>query len=127
MPLDMGPRPEHLMSDPSEFAKWIRDLEIQLDEVIGTLDDVADGSSYVRYTPSEQSKLSGVEANADVTDEDNVTDALDGATLDDLGSPAGADLVLIQDASDSNVLKVAQYSTFSSGGSADETLIWMGL
>ena len=61
-------------------------------------------------------KLDTIETNADVTDEANVTDALDGATLTDLGTPASGDLILLQDASDSNNLKVAQFSEFSGGG-----------
>jgi hypothetical protein len=57
-----------------------------------------------------------VEDGADVTDEANVTDALDGATLTDVGTPTGGDLILLQDASDSKNLKVAQFSTFGGGG-----------
>ena len=45
-----------------------------------------------------------VEDGADVTDETNVTDALDGATLD-AATVAVADKVLIQDADGSDVLK----------------------
>lgn len=70
-------------------------------------------------TAAEKSKLSGIETGADVTDETNVTDALDGATLTDLGTPASGDLVLLQDASDSSVLKVAQFSTFGGAGAGD--------
>ena len=61
-----------------------------------------------------------VEDGADVTDEANVTDALDGATLTDVGTPASGDLILLQDASDSNNLKVAQFSEFGGeGGEGD--------
>lgn len=61
-------------------------------------------------------KLDGIEALADVTDETNVKSALDGAILTDIGTPASTDLILLQDASDSNNLKVAQFSTFGGGG-----------
>ncbi len=65
------------------------------------------------------STATGVENNADVTDEANVTAALDGATLTDLGTPASGDLILLQDASDSSNLKVAQFSTFGGAGAGD--------
>lgn len=68
---------------------------------------------------AEARTVLNVEDGADVTDETNVTNALDGATLTDVGTPAAGDLVLLQDASDSNNLKVAQFSTFGGGGSTD--------
>lgn len=61
-------------------------------------------------------KLDGIEASADVTDETNVTDALDGATLTDVGTPASTDRILLQDADDSNNLKYADFSEFGGGG-----------
>lgn len=75
------------------------------------------------FTNSDHSKLDGIEASADVTDEANVTAALDGATLTNLGTPASGDLVLLQDASDSNNLKVAQFSEFGGGGSGTVTSV----
>ena len=41
---------------------------------------------------------------------------LSGLSLSDVGTPASGDLILLQDASDSNNLKVAQFSTFGGGG-----------
>jgi hypothetical protein len=58
------------------------------------------------YTDAEKTKLAGIEALADVTDTANVTSSLDGASLTSI-TPAIADKVLLQDASDSNALKVA--------------------
>ena len=58
----------------------------------------------------------GVEAGADITDEDNVTDALDGAILADIGTPASTDRILLQDDSDSGVVKTVDFSEFGSGG-----------
>jgi hypothetical protein len=81
-------------------------------------DNHTDGTTNKAYTATEQTKLAGIEASADVTDESNVTDALDGATLTDVGTPASGDLVLLQDASDTNILKVAQFSTFGGGSAA---------
>ena len=66
--------------------------------------------------------LLNVEDGADVTDEANVTDALDNATLTDVGTPASGDLVLLLDASDTNALKVAQFSEFGGGGGGISTL-----
>lgn len=74
------------------------------------------------FTTADETKLDGIEASADVTDEANVTSALDGATLTDVGTPASGDLILLQDASDSNNLKVAQFSTFGGGGGGSSTL-----
>jgi hypothetical protein len=55
-------------------------------------------------TATEVRTIINVEAGADVTDETNVTDALDGATLT-AATIATADKVLIQDTDDSDILK----------------------
>lgn len=68
------------------------------------------------FTTADETKLDGIEALADVTDETNVVAALSGATLTDLGTPASGDKILLLDASDSDNLKVAQFSTFGGGG-----------
>lgn len=57
-----------------------------------------------RDVATDGTKLDGVEASADVTDEANVTSALDGATLTAVTVATG-DKVLIQDASDLDNLK----------------------
>lgn len=82
-----------------------------------TLSGTVDG----RDVATDGSKLDGIEAGADVTDETNVTNALDGATLTDVGTPAATDLILLQDASDSNNLKTAQFSQFGGGGGGGST------
>jgi len=64
---------------------------------------------------ADKTKLDGIEANADVTDATNVKSALNGMTLTDVGTPASTDRILLQDASDSNNLKYADFSEF--GGS----------
>ena len=71
------------------------------------------------FTDAEQTKLSGIEASADVTDETNVTDALDGATLT-AATVAGTDKVLIQDADAADALKTvtAQSIADLAGGGA---------
>ena len=51
-----------------------------LSELSGTLDDITDGTTYKRMSATEQSKLSGIETSADVTDVTNVTAA--GALMD---------------------------------------------
>jgi len=68
------------------------------------------------YTTAEETKLAGVETGADVTDEDNVTDALDGATLTAV-TVSGTDKVVIQDDSDSdNIKTVTAQSIADLGG-----------
>jgi hypothetical protein len=70
------------------------------------MDNMSEGSSTKIFTSGERTKLSGIESGADVTDEANVTDALDGASLSST-TVAGTDKVLLQDASTSDALKTA--------------------
>jgi hypothetical protein len=56
------------------------------------------------FTDAEQSKLTNIEALADVTDETNVVSSLNGATLTS-ATVAGTDKVLVQDVDDSDNLK----------------------
>ena len=76
--------------------------------VNGTVDD--------RDIAIDGTKLDGVEANADVTDEANVIAALNGATLTDIGTPVASEKIFIQDSSDSNNLKYVEFSEFGGGG-----------
>lgn len=69
-----------------------------------------------RDVATDGTKLDGIEALADVTDEANVTDALDGATLTDIGTPASTDRIMLQDASDGGAVKTADFSEFAGGG-----------
>lgn len=62
-----------------------------------------------------------VEDGADVTDETNVLAALNGATLTDVGTPASGDRIILQDASDSNIVKYAAFSEFGGGGGGVDT------
>lgn len=74
------------------------------------------------FTDADHTKLDGIEASADVTDATNVKSALDGMTLTDVGTPASTDRVLLQDASDSNNLKYADFSEFGGGGGSVRTV-----
>lgn len=65
-----------------------------------TTDGLIDG----RDIDADGTKLDGIEASADVTDETNVVAALDGATLTAV-TVAGTDKVIVQDASDSDNIK----------------------
>lgn len=73
---------------------------------------------------TDKDKLDGIESSADVTDEANVTDALDGATLV-AATVDAADKVLIQDSDDSDILKtatvqsIADLASISVGGLAN--------
>lgn len=69
------------------------------------------------FTDADHTKLNGIETSADVTDATNVKSSLDGMTLTDVGTPASTDRILLQDASDSNNLKYADFSEFGGGGS----------
>lgn len=82
-------------------------------------DDIQNATSGQKglMTSAYASKLDGIEAAADVTDEANVTDALNGATLSDIGTPVSGDKVLVRDASDSNILKEADFDEFGGGAS----------
>lgn len=63
------------------------------------------------FTDNDETKLDGIEALADVTDEANVTGALDGATLTDV-TLAADDKVLMQDTSNSDELVTADAGDF---------------
>ena len=77
----------------------------QTGTVVLDADDIDDTSTTNKFTTaSDISKLAGIEASADVTDETNVVAALDGATLTGVTVATG-DKVLIQDASDSDNIK----------------------
>ena len=67
------------------------------------------------YTDAKDTKLSGIEASADVTDSANVVTAIDGATLTDAGTPAATDQILIKDAG-TGALQTADFSEFGGGG-----------
>lgn len=56
------------------------------------------------FTTADETKLDGIEASADVTDEANVVSALNGATLTAVTVATG-DKVIIQDASDTDNIK----------------------
>lgn len=86
------------------------DLDLNSNDITGTGDINITGSISLTGTvdgrdiATDGTKLDGVEAGADVTDETNVISALDGATILSATVDA-ADLVLFQDADDTNNLK----------------------
>lgn len=73
---------------------------------------VCTGNVDGRDVSADGTKLDGIEAAADVTDEANVKSALNGATLTAV-TGADADKVLIQDASDSDNLKTVTLASVS--------------
>ena len=77
------------------------------------------------FTTANQTKLNGIEASADVTDATNVKSALSGMSLTDVGTPASTDRILLQDASNSNSLKYADFSEFGGGGLTETPLAMM--
>ena len=74
---------------------------------------------------ADGTKLDNIEAFADVTDEANVTDALDGATLASVSGATG-DGVLVQDSSDSNILKKVLWENLPGGGSGTNVQVDTG-
>lgn len=83
-----------------------------------TIDDsgniTTSGTVDGRDLSTDGTKLDGIEASADVTDEANVKSALDGMTTTSV-TPASGDKILLLDASDSDNLKHALFSSFGSG------------
>lgn len=63
MSYDLGPRPHDVILDPTEFAKILKQ-PVALGTVTGDLDDIEDGTTYVRFSVVEQTKLSGIETGA---------------------------------------------------------------
>lgn len=74
------------------------------DDLDVTGDIIVSGTVDGRDIAADGSKLDNIEDNADVTDETNVVDALDGATLP-TATVSSTDKVLIQDADDGDNLK----------------------
>ena len=73
------------------------------------------------FVDGDKTKLDGIEALADVTDETNVTAAIDGATLT-AATVATGDKVLVQDVDDSDNLKTVtaqSIADLASGGVGD--------
>ena len=79
------------------------------------MDNMVEGTTTKILTNTERTKLAGIEAAADVTDETNVKAALNGATITGV-TKADTDQVLILDASDGNNLKQVAMSTIGGGG-----------
>ena len=110
-------------------ANWVAEsgatARTSLGLTIGT--DVQGVLAEGAFADGDKTKLDGIETAADVTDETNVTDALDGASLS-AATVATGDKVLIQDIDDSDVLKtvtaqaIADLST-SGGPSAGTNAI----
>ena len=73
---------------------------------------VVSGTVDGRDVATDGTKLDGIEASADVTDETNVVAALSGATLTDITAVA-ADKVLLQDASDTDNLRTETASAIA--------------
>ena len=75
-------------------------------------DNMTDGTTNKNYTATEQTKLAGIEAGADVTDSGNVGSAIHGAPAKP--TPVDADELSIVDSEASNVLKKVTYANLRS-------------
>ena len=92
--------------------------ELTGDEAVSGTDSVpmqTAGGTTGRHTVEELATYIG----SDLVTEENVTAALDGATLDDVGTPASGDLILLQDVSDSSILKVVSVDDLPGAGGGD--------
>jgi hypothetical protein len=86
-------------------------------DISGKQDILSEGA----FVDGDKTKLDGIEASADVTDETNVVSALNGATLS-TATVAGTDKVIIQDADDSDDIKtVTAQSIADLGGGGGAT------
>lgn len=84
-----------------------------------TGDITVSGTVDGRDLATDGSKLDGVEASADVTDETNVVAALDGATITETAAASG-DFFLFQDTTDSGAVKKIDYDDMPGGGGASD-------
>lgn len=76
-------------------AGWRISNSFYLADIPDTFDDLIDGTTNKAYTGAEQSKLSGIEAGADVTDATNVDAA--GAVMNSDTSTASMNFVIDED------------------------------
>lgn len=84
--------------------------------VVLDADDIGVGATYEVPTIADLTKLDGIEAGADVTDEANVTAALDGATLTEKATPVSGDQFLMLDSAASGELKWVDSDNLPGGG-----------
>lgn len=83
-------------------GKLLKDGGKTIAEVLNT-DNHTDGTTNKVFTATEKNKLTGIETNADVTDEVNVGSSIHGATAKT--TPVDADTMPLIDSAASNVLK----------------------
>lgn len=76
------------------------------------MDNMVEGTTTKILTNTERSKLSNIEANADVTDAGNIGTSINGASAK--VTPVSADKVPMLDSEASNVLKYITYSNLAS-------------
>lgn len=79
-----------------------------------------------RTISTDGTKLDTIETSADVTDETNVKAALDGATISTV-SVVATDLVLIQDVSNSNNLRVVTAQSIADLAEGSANRAWFGV
>lgn len=94
------------------------------DQTAGQIKQLYEGETSA-FTDTLFDKLAAIEAAADVTDETNVTAALDGATLTAV-TVVSADKVIIQDASDTDNIKTVtaqSIADLNTGGSPEGTAV----
>lgn len=90
---------DNINSDKAETSA----LSAYLNKSTDDLDDINAGTTNVHFTATDETKLDGIEAAADVTDATNVGSSIHGATAK--ATPVDADTVPLIDSAASNVLK----------------------
>jgi len=107
-----------MASNDAEKVASQQSVKAYVDTEVATKQGVLTEGAFV---DGDKTKLDGIEALADVTDETNVTAAIDGATLT-AATVATGDKVLVQDVDDSDNLKTvtAQSIADLAGGGAPE-------
>jgi hypothetical protein len=93
-----------------DSGKAIADL---FDITADDLDDIDPGTTNVHFTATEQTKLSGIEAAADVTDAGNVGSSIAGAS--NKATPVSADRIAILDSASGNALAYSTHAQVLAG------------
>lgn len=100
------------LADSALQSNAVDSVNGQTGVVVLDQDDIGDGTTYKQYSSTEKTKLSNIEASADVTDAVNVGSSIHGATAKT--TPVDADTMPLIDSAASNVLKKVTWANIKS-------------